>query len=348
MAMRTRARSARRWRIPSTVRLRTLLLFVLAVAAGLGYWNYLRRRAAVDRLLAVVPTGILLEVGPTSPGKDPTHEPDRGRYITELRRIRESHADSLAVSHLGEALRVARLRGDEKSMRGALAALQWLAPSSREALSQIIPTARGDIFPLSDDQGEVQIRTLAIHVLGLLATEDDRALAALIAILEGPDRSFQRFLSASAANELGGLGPRASGAILSLIEASEPRDPVDRYDLLPSCSIRALGRLGKHARAAIPKLIAIARDRGDDRRREAISALGEIGNSIRVPRLSAPFLWKGKPEAPEVVQVIEGLESQLLDSDRTMRELIEGELLRLGRRAGPKSRLRDAPGSSQP
>jgi len=338
MAMTNRARSAQKWRIPSTVRLRTLLLFVLAVAAGLGYWNYLRRRAAVDRLLVVLPTGILLEVGPTSPGKDPTHEADRGRYMTELRRIRELHADSLAVSHLTEALRGARLRGDEKSMRGALAALQWLAPGSREALSQIIPTARGDDFPLADDQGEVQIRTLAIHVLGILATEDDRALAALIAILEGPDRSSQRFLSASAANELGGLGPRASGAVLSLIKASEPRDPVDRFDLLPSCSVRALGRLGKQASAAIPQLITIAQDRGDDRRREAISALGEIGVSMRVPRVSAPFLWKGKPEAPEVVQIIEGLESQVLDSDRTMRELIDWELLRLGCRAGPKPR----------
>ena len=336
MAMTTRARSARKGLIPSTVRLRTLLLFVLAVGAGLGYWNDLRRRAAVDRLLAILPTGILLEVGPTSPGKDPTHEPDRGRYMTELRRIRELHADSLAVSHLTEALRAARLRGDEKSMRGALASLQWLAPGSRDALSQIVPTARGDDFPLSDDQGEVQVRTLAIHVLGILAAEDDRALAALIAILEGPDRSFQRSLSAAAANELGGLGPRAGGAVLSLIAATKPRDPAERDDLLPSCSIRALGRLGEHASAAIPRLIAIAQDRRDDRRRESISALGEIGVGIRVAGISAPPVRKGKPESPEVVRILEALESQRPDSDRKMREWIDRERDRLGRRAGPK------------
>lgn len=202
------ARFDRKGIFPTTVRVRTLLLLILMVGAGLGWLSHLRRRTAVDRLLVVVQTGILLEIGPSLPRKDPTHEPDRPRYLRELRRIRELHAERLAVTSLTKTLQAARLRGDEKSMRGALAALLWLPPDSANSLPEIIRTAKGAGFPASDDQRETQIRTLAIHLLGVLAAKDDAAVQALTEIREGPDDSFQRFISTSAANELGGLGAR--------------------------------------------------------------------------------------------------------------------------------------------
>ena len=103
-------RTVRRRRNILSVRLRTLVLMVGFVAAGLGWWQYRLRRAAVDGLLAVVPSGIALTGSLSSPERDPTFAPDRVRYITELSRVAAQHGDAMAESELAEALRKARLR----------------------------------------------------------------------------------------------------------------------------------------------------------------------------------------------------------------------------------------------
>ena len=277
-------RPARRWRNPLSVRLRTLMLLVGAVAAGLGWWQYRLRRAAVDGLLAVVPSGILLEpLRPSTPARDPTYAPDRGRYAIELSQVRAQHGEVLAETELAEALRKARLRGDEKSMRGALSALMSIGRGSPEAVAQITRTALGSDFPPAKSQGAYQIRCLAVHVLGQVARQDDAALRSLIETVEGPDESFQQVITASAANELGGLDERARAAVPALIKGLSPRQYRMPYGLLCISSINALDRIGPEARAAAPELIAIAEDhRADEYIRScAIRALVSITTDLR-------------------------------------------------------------------
>jgi hypothetical protein len=108
-------RDTRKGRSLLTVRLRTLIVIVVAVAGGLGWWRHHLRRAAVDGLLALVPSGILLGGGPSSPYTDPTFPPDRARYAIALRQVRAHHGEALAESDLAATLGKARLSGDEAS-----------------------------------------------------------------------------------------------------------------------------------------------------------------------------------------------------------------------------------------
>jgi hypothetical protein len=248
------------------------------VAAGLGWWQYRLRRAAVDGLLAVVPSGIALTGSLSSPERDPTFAPDRVRYITELSRVAAQHGDAMAESELAEALRKARLRGEAKSMSGALAALLWMGQGSPASVTQITRTARGSDLPSAEGREMSQVRCLAIHVLGRVAHQDDGALRSLIETVEGPDESFQHVISASAANELGGLGARAKGAVPALMKGLAPQHDEVPLCLLRYASINALGRIGPDSRGAAAELIAIAEDRGEDEfiRLTAIRAVSSI------------------------------------------------------------------------
>ena len=91
----------------------------------------------------MVPSGIVLRGGLSSPERDPTYAPDRVRYMTELGRVAAQHGEAMAESELAEALRKARLHGDEKSMGGALAALLWMGQGSPASMTQITRTALG-------------------------------------------------------------------------------------------------------------------------------------------------------------------------------------------------------------
>ncbi len=169
-------RPDRRRRNILSVRLRTLLLMVGFVAVAVGWWQYRLRRAAVDGLLAVVPSGIALTGSLSSPERDPTYPPDRVRYMTELSRVAAQHGEAMAESELAEALRNARSHGDEKSMSGALAALLWMGQGSPASVTQITRTAIGSDLPSAEGREMSQVRCLAIHVLGRVAHQDDSAV----------------------------------------------------------------------------------------------------------------------------------------------------------------------------
>jgi hypothetical protein len=265
-----------------SLRLRTLILIVAVVAAGLGWWQYHVRRLAIDRLLTVLPSGIALAGGPSFPEHDPTHSPDRGRYLTALHQVTANHGKTQAEADVTEALRNARLRGDEKSMRGALAVLLWIGRGSSATVAEVVQTAIGAGLPSPKKQGVAQIRSMAIHVLGKVAEHDDAALRCLIEVLEGSDDSFQQVISGSAANELRGLGARARAAVPALIRGLSSRQNHIPYGHLFNSSINALESIGPEARTAASELIAIAEDRknNDFTRSDAIQALRSIVSEL--------------------------------------------------------------------
>jgi hypothetical protein len=310
----------------TAIRLRTLLLLIAAAGAGLGWWIYERRLAAVRGLLAVVPTGILLSVTPMGPLHDPTHVPDRDRYLVEIRKIQELHAEPLAVSHLSRALRVSRRGHAEKPMRGSLAALQWLGPHAREALPEVVRTVRGEDFRTLDDQGSSQIRVLGVHVLGLLARQgDERALSALIATLRTPDTSLRRMVWAAAAMEIQHLNAATKKAVPVLVEDLQRHRSHDPVDLFEAPAITAVGSMSQkvsEARVAIPTLLAIARDAKSPWRYWAINALGEIANGLGWTSRMGPIPVDSE-EARLVASIRDGLRPLAEEKDPTIHSALD-------------------------
>jgi hypothetical protein len=278
MARHVCAHTAGRRRAILSIRLRSLILIVLAVGACLGWWRYHLRCAAVNRILAVASSGIQQQYGPTSPELDGTYEPDRLIFLPHVNRVTTEHAEAMAEAQLADALRRARLRGDENSMSGALGALLWLGFESPDTVEQIVLTAQGSEMRGANRQRAVQIRCLAIHLLGRVAERNDEALRALIETLESAEPSTEQFVVASAANQLGALGGRAQVAVPVLVNALQATEGIAFTRLLRSSIIGALERLDPIAGPAAPRLIAIAEDPSEDNhtRLRAISALGAI------------------------------------------------------------------------
>ncbi len=215
-------RPTRRPRIRFAIRLRTMLLIVLAVAVLLGYRDYRKRRDAVDYLLSRVPVSVFIRSSPTFPDSDSTYDPG-GTFAVAIRRVRELHQEETAVNELAVALREARISGDEKSMRGALAALQGLGSGLKAAGPEVARVVRGEGLTVTRLDEYTDVRALAIHVLAMIARDDEERLRALIAALGLPDPSPHKILAASVANELVPFGSKTKAAVPALIAILEDR-----------------------------------------------------------------------------------------------------------------------------
>jgi HEAT repeat protein len=120
--------------------------------------------------------------------------------------------------------------------------------------------------------GRVRVLCLLVAVLatscGTKPPYEGKSVAQLEAMLRSADPATQ----VQGAYGLGRLGPGASAAVPSLVEALHGGN-----SLVRQTAALALGKIGPDARAAVPDLVKMLRDPQWLLRRQAAIALGEIG-----------------------------------------------------------------------
>lgn len=211
--------------------------------------------------------------------------------------------DLATCSHLSQdtASEIARLNvqlnsTDEEERRSAVLTLATL---ETEAARSLLISALGD--------RSERVRAAAVTALGEFG---DPALATAVAPLLLKDKSI--FVRKSAAYTLGRLRSQAGTAALVIAlkdkdvevrgaaafalgeyadaQAIEPlaRALTDKSEFVRAQSARALGANGRAAVRAVPNLIrALTSDSEYEVKRQAASALGEIGDSSALPALEA-------------------------------------------------------------
>lgn len=213
------------WRRRRTIRLRTLMLAVFAVAVVFGYLEYRKRRAILDHLLDQARLGVAVTLEPLLPEQDPTL--DRGGTIAAaVRVVREHRLERQAVSELTAALAEARGRRDEVSMIGTLVALKDMGPALADAGPEIVATVRMDGWSPRSQADGLMARRLAIHVLGKVTALDRSYAPALLAPAFEADPSPEGFLIACAAREsipYAATLPRARPQVLDALARSVAR-----------------------------------------------------------------------------------------------------------------------------
>lgn len=264
-----------------TIRLRTMVLLVVAAALGISGWQYHERLHAVRALVACLNVRVLVSIGPTNWQHDPVHDAS-GTYAPAIREVRRLHGESMAVSRLIGELRAARLAGDETRMRGALAAMQDLGPATKPAAPEVLRVVRGEGFPPNSVAPLLLVQGLAVHVLAKIARDDPAQLPALIDLIDHQDTSPGAHLRNSALGELTAFKAEGRDALPILL-----RLLADRKNLPPNGSgdgvIHAVAAIGPDAREALPALKEIARDRALSgwTRRSAIHAVTSILPPLR-------------------------------------------------------------------
>jgi HEAT repeat protein len=294
-----------------TFRLQTLMAVVALIALGFAGWEAYLRKLAVDKLLSFVPLGVPIRIDDRT-SQDRSLAVQRGTYLKAIREVQRRHGEHAAAVALARALDEAREAGDEQSARGALDSLPWLGPESRAAVPALVRTI--------ERAPSWHNRSFAASVLGRVGADDPATIPALRRALLAPVRNGEPpgGLAATAALQLGRLGPKAAPAVPGLIQLLD--QPDHGADAL---AMFALGRIGPDARAAVPELVRFL-DRPDRGvHSHASGALGLIGPDARaaVPALTARLdhpdprtresalraLWRIAPDDPEVIAAMEPL-----------------------------------------
>jgi HEAT repeat protein len=150
---------------------------------------------------------------------------------------------------------------DYRIGREALGALGAMGPEAKAALPTVIATAR-------DAQRKFHIRVAATLALGAIGTEEAIPVLADLLLNDG-----DRQVRGNAATALGTTKTDASGAVPALLETSLD---ADEWWVVRRWSIRALGRIGPKAKAALPDLINLAEDDHEGVRSVVAVALARI------------------------------------------------------------------------
>jgi HEAT repeat protein len=129
------------------------------------------------------------------------------------------------------------------------------------------------------------LRYWAFQALGKLGQQDDtlasRVLPCLMAALS--DKSVEvRIEAAGALSDMGPRGGASVGSLRKALKSTDISDPMLAKQLRSSI-LYALARMGIHAKAAVPELLAVVRDPHSSmsNRLDAVQALGGIGTRVR-------------------------------------------------------------------
>lgn len=135
---------------------------------------------------------------------------------------------------------------------------------------------------LRDTDSAVRFR--ALSYVGAMKPYPKEIAPHVIRLLKDPNHNVR----ANAAEALGNLrnalpdlGARFPESVPRLIALLSDRDPGDKHQSVRRSAAYALGHLGVPAKAAVPTLLKLAADKGEDAsvRTEAVRALGGIGHA---------------------------------------------------------------------
>src|SRR5262245_61803438 len=160
--------------------------------------------------------------------------------------------------------------------------------------------AAGQLVPLLSDP-DPHVRAVAARALGEIRPDDPAVVAALVGRLDTDDRAdvirpLSQFKSAArgavpqlcqimathpdegvrweAARTLGKIGPHAKSAVPALVKAMmDPAAKVREH------AAEALGDIGPEAAVAVPDLVAVLDDPDGGVRRDAVRSLGQMGKA---------------------------------------------------------------------
>jgi HEAT repeat protein len=194
---------------------------------------------------------------------------------------------------------IAALRDDDAHIRHQAAL--FLGVRGRPASSAIPALLTG----LKDSNARVRGR--CAWSLGFIDPADKRVVPALIEAVQAKEMNWH------ALEALGYCGSHAKEAVpmlLKMLKAKDLKGTQEAKDNLRASIVHVLGSIGPDAKAAVPALVAILRDRSPQNglRPVAASALGEIGPAAKV---AVPDLEEMKrkgdlgPAAAEILEKIQ-------------------------------------------
>jgi HEAT repeat protein len=238
-----------------------------------------------DRVLPHFGRPILAEL---RAGYDPRGGAAHGRRLLAITHIDSSVGQELALEGMKQgspAVRLAALRAlavaDPKAARRA--AIEMLAGKANPRLRRLAvetlervkvrdpEAASWLVQALADDDFYVSHRAQS-----LLESVGHAAVAALIALLQGPDAERRR----KAIWALRGIGADAAEAVPALVAALE--DSTVLYGAsIPQCAMAALAAIGPAAQAALPALMRFLESDDPTTRFGAAKALIKITGKIR-------------------------------------------------------------------
>src|SRR5262249_18833645 len=161
--------------------------------------------------------------------------------------------------------------------------------------------AAGNIKPLVAKEGSIKVWAAA--TLAAFGSDADANAKIVIAALRDRTPAAQSARLA-AVEAVPPPGAKGSAAVSDLIECLKERTAISRGEggQLRERAARSLGRLGEHAKAAIPALSDMLKDSDRSARKAAAEALGSIGPEavLAVPKLRD--LAKNDPALADVAQ----------------------------------------------
>jgi hypothetical protein len=201
-------------------------------------------------------------------------------------------SDEAPAKALAQALRQCDGTTDHHQVAAYLEALRAMGPraaSAADTLVQFLPE-RSPLYKDRDKSDALRLRSFLLVTLADVGVPR----TALPFIVESLAASNMAHPFAAAARAAGARGPDAGVCIPFLLRALDPAFhdeliTLDRYDAVPDAeqttgrleAIRALGRMGPAARAAVPLLTAIAE--GDAARGDR-AVVGEAQKALKAIR----------------------------------------------------------------
>lgn len=234
---------------------------VVALAGALDDREEVVRHAAATSLAelqdpAAAPWLLSALADTTTPTAGRPHDGfRRAALLRALRGLRAADALGPARQLLGDS--------DPEVRREAIGVIGWLQAT----------IALPDLAGLAARDADAAVRRAATGALGL-AADAALVLDTLQAALADPDWTVRE----EAATTLGKLG--ADEAVEALRTAL-----ADRFWQVRLASVRSLGRLGRASGAAVPEVIAQLEQPSPNLRKEAVIALGQIGDARVAPVL---------------------------------------------------------------
>lgn len=236
-----------------------------------------------------------------------------------------------ASAALGSLLRIARQADDVSVRIFAVRAIGAIGSSAQPATETLLELLRSE---------SLSLRCAVIEALGNIGPGSASAVPALLnRLLDAKEDWYAKELSATALSKLGEEGMRALRTALesddemvcyesarSLALCGEKAIPL-ALDALRDENVRArrfgafvLAKLGTEAKSAYKDLVSALKDKESEVRRNAIEALGRVGEQ-KVVKLIVPFL---KDPAPDVARASAGIIETLVKDETELDRLLAG------------------------